>query len=490
MISKGFQEMDKKQIILTAILSFAILPLAHPAFAQNDPDSWTDRLELDSQLIFQYIYEENPDLTTDAEDTEDSLSEQFQFSAGANITNNLTGFMRARALNINGDSGFDDDTGETETLDETFLELRQLWIRYDHLARIVPLYLQVGRQRLQEPRAIWWNSNNDLIKLSYDGTIYSGFLAAGEDLASYRAGTDEDYEKDDEDRLRILGELSWQYRYDHFLEGRFVYENDYSDLEPVGAFQDADDRDIEDNNALWAGARVAGTYVPDNTWLRIFKYRADLIGLVGEVDEIQSITVNENTRQVTGSTNRDLRAWAFDSNVILFPEMWSGPAFTLGYAFASGDDDPDDDTDNAFRQTDLEGNSSRIGLERKQQRNYGEVLRPELSNLHILSAGIDVPVTEYSDVSLTYFYYHLDEEATDLRSDGITARMNGTDKSVGQAADFIVNVGLGDEIGYQTKFIDGVDFRFVAGSFFPGDAYNITGDDNVYRFFTELRFRF
>ncbi len=484
--------MRRKNIPLT-LTTGSLLGLAaffpYSAMAQ-EYQSWRNRIKVDTQLILQYINEENPDLTTDNENNKDSLSTQLQVTAGARINEHLSGFISARGLNINGDSGFEDDTGETETIDDAFLELRQLWLRYANIAQIAPLYLQVGRQRLREPRALWWNSDNDLVKLAYEGTVLSGFIAAGEDTRSYRAGSDNDFRKDDENRFRTLGELSWQYKYDHFLEGRFAYEKDHSGTEPAGSFIRADNRDDEDLQALWVGPRLTGTYIPDRSWMRVIKYRADIVGLVGEVDEIRSTRVNDSTRQVTGSVNRDLRAWAFDGNVILLPGIFGNPALTFGYAFGSGDDDPDDGKDNAFRQTGLEGNSSRTGLERKQQRNYGEVLRPELSNLHIASAGASIPISDHSDVGLTWFYYRLDEKATDLRSDGITATMNGRNRSVGQAADLILNVGIKEELGIAPPMINAIDFRFVAGSFFPGDAYDVTGDDNIYRIFTELKFRF
>jgi alginate production protein len=193
---------------------------------------------------------------------------------------------------------------------------------------------------------------------------------------------------------------------------------------------------------------------------------------------------------VTGTDNLDVSAWAFDSGVALAPRMIGSPVFTAGYSFGSGDDDATDGTDNEFRQTDLQGSSSRIGLERQQQKNYGEVLRPELSNIHILTAGVGVPVTEGTDIGLTYFNYHLAEDATSLRSSGISAPMNGTDKDIGQAADVIINVDIDKELDMSSRYVDDIGFRLVLGSFFAGDAYEPNTEDDAYRIFTELRFRF
>jgi hypothetical protein len=457
---------------------------------QAEEEDWKARTDIDAKIRLQYITEDNPDLTTDREDRENSVSEQLEVSVYSDISDNFSAYARVRGLNIDGESGFDDDTGKSETVDESFLEIRQLWGRFEHIAGVVPLYIQAGKQRLREPRALWWNSNNDLVKVAYDGTITSGFIAVGENLNSYRTNTDSDFEEDDEDRFRILGEASWQYSYDHFVEGRFLYEMDHSGTEPAGSFLDPDNRDREDNNALWAGVRLSGNLIPKSAFVKTCKYRVDLVGLTGETEELESRYIDENTRMVTGSTERDLRAWAFDGGLIIFPDIIGKPAVTFGYAYGSGDDDPDDNTDNAFRQTGLEGNSSRIGLERTQRKNYGEVLRPELSNLHIAYANIDIPISKHSDTGATYFYYHLDEKASDLRSDGITARMTGDNKSVGQEVDLFLNIGIDEEFGIKIPKVRDIDFRVAAGGFFPGDAYDIEGEKNVYRIFTELKFRF
>src|SRR5690606_28293152 len=115
-------------------------------------------------------------------------------------------------------------------------------------------------------------------------------------------------------------------------------------------------------------------------------------------------------------------------------------------------------TDHAFRQTGLDGGNSRLGLGRTFHKNYGEVLHPELSNLHILTAGTDIPVTEHTDMGLTYFNYRLVRENTSLRSSGITAPLSGTDKDIGQALDFVLNVDLDDELGFKTPHTDDTAF--------------------------------
>jgi len=461
--------------------------LASPAFAQ---DNGTPKIDLDAQLILQYYLEDNTDLSSANDEQEHSLSEQLKVTARAHLSDDLIGFAHVRALNTDGDAGFDDeDSGVNSTAEDSFLELRELYLEKMELFSVIPLSLQVGRQRVKEPRSLWWNSDNDLVRINYDSTLLSGFIAAGENLGSYRT-SDGDFNEDDENRFRTLGEVSWQYRYGQFLEGRFLYEDDHSGLESPGTIIANNDRDNEDQNVVWLGVRAKGDF-GEPMGSSSLKYRADLIGVVGDEDALLSTAnAGTNTRTVTGSRSRDVEAWAFDGGITADPGKRGGILVLGGYAYGSGDDDPTDDTDEEFRQTDMQGTSSRMGLERTQQKNYGEVLRPELANLHILNAGAAYPVTDATDVSLTYFNYHLAEDDTSLRSSGISAPLNGTDDFVGEAVDFIFNIDIDDEFSFVLPFGKDLDFKAVAGAFFPGDAYSPNDSEEAFRIFTELKLRF
>ena len=451
---------------------------------------WKERTDIDIWTRLQYIGEESNDLGTNNEDYEDSFSQQLQLMVETEFTPDVIGYFHGRAINIDGDTGFDDDTGEAVPLNQSFLELRELYMRFEDVLGIDPLYLQVGRQRLREPRAIWWNSDQDLAKVGVQSSLFSAFVAAGEDTNSYRTTTDNDYEEDDEDRFRILGEVAWQYQYNHFLEFRTLYEHDHSGLEPVGSRIRQDNRDDEDQEVIWAGVRSAGTWRDAVQGVKNIKYQADLIGLYGE-EELLDSTAGGNFRTVTGSRSRDVRAWAFDGTLIVDPYDKKGPVFNLGYAFATGEDDPNGSgTDNEFRQTDLDGNFSRLGLERNLQRNYGEVLRPELSNLHIASAGVAYPFSDYMDVNATYYHYRLDEDATSHRSSNISAARSGNDKDVGQALDLALYVDVDDEFSLDIPYTRDLDFRLIVGSFFPGDAYEPSGTNEAFRIFSEFKFSF
>lgn len=470
------------------ISAACLLSLTAPAFAQEN-SSWKDKIDLDTRLTLQYITEENTDLGTANQDMEDSFSQQLQVMMGVNFTEDLYGFVHGRGLHIDGETGSEDDSGASVSTDQDFLELRELYLHQKNIGA-EPWSVQLGRQRIREPRALWWNSDNDAVRVHYNTTLLNGFVAASQNLSSYRSNTDSDFREDDEDRFRVLGEASYQYKYQHFIEGRFLYEDDHSGLESTGSLVNALNRDNEDQQLGWAGVRLTGQFDNPIPAAASIKYRADVMGVAGEEDMlITAAGPTPATRRVTGSTNRDVLGWGMDAGAIVDPGEKGGTAITVGYAFGSGDEGGTG-TDHAFRQTDMQGSSSRIGLERQQQKNYGEVLRPELSNLHVVSAGAAYPVTEATDISATYFYYRLDEDAGGLRSSGISAPLNGTDKSLGQGLDLILNVRVDEEFQTKIPLTDSTNFRVVAGSFFPGNAYGPADDEAAFRLFTEIRFRF
>ncbi len=142
------------------------------------------------------------------------------------------------------------------------------------------------------------------------------------------------------------------------------------------------------------------------------------------------------------------------------------PRLMLGYAFGSGDSDPDDDRDHAFRQTGLQGNEAELGGV-SSLKFYGEAFDPELSNMSIFTAGIGAwPIEDFS-VDLLYHYYRQDKASDELRDAALEADPTGRDKDLGHEIDLV--------LGYAG--IEGLEFRGFLGYFMPGDAFGSGADD-------------
>ena len=163
-----------------------------------------------------------------------------------------------------------------------------------------------------------------------------------------------------------------------------------------------------------------------------------------------------------------LSGYAFDVGFTYrFPDLALSPNFTLGFAFGSGDGNPADTTNTAFRQTGLQSNEGRFGGV-TQFKYYGEALDPELSNLEIFTAGIGFRLLPNAFVDLVYHHYRLNRFAEELRGSAITALMNQGDtplsKHVGNEFDVI--------LGFRNLFgLRRLGFEVRAGWFFPGSAF-------------------
>lgn len=178
---------------------------------------------------------------------------------------------------------------------------------------------------------------------------------------------------------------------------------------------------------------------------------------------------------------RDLHAYGFDfGSTVKFPDLALSPNLTVGYAYGSGDDAPNNGRNTAFRQTGLQSNETRFAGVSKFK-TYGEALDPELSNLQILTLGLGFRATPSSTVDLVYHHYRLNRFADALRNSALTAEINQIDaapsKKIGNALDLVI--GLRNVFGVRKL---GIDLR--AGLFFPGNAYRRndgTDEDPQYR---------
>ena len=138
----------------------------------------------------------------------------------------------------------------------------------------------------------------------------------------------------------------------------------------------------------------------------------------------------------------------------------SSPHLILGYAFGSGDSDPDDDRDRAFRQTGLQGNETEVGG-LTPFRYYGEAFDPELSNLSIFTAGLGARPTAELSADLVYHYYLQDHAADELRDSALDAEPTGQSRRLGSEIDLV--------LGFEEEG----DFRIrgFLGYFMPGRAF-------------------
>jgi hypothetical protein len=144
------------------------------------------------------------------------------------------------------------------------------------------------------------------------------------------------------------------------------------------------------------------------------------------------------------------------------------PSITLGYAVGSGNPDPDSSTDRSFRQTGLHNNNGRFwGVD--NFRYYGELLRPELSNLHVLTLSVGLPLLRNSSVEVVYHRYWQDHATPFMKDARIKATPNGKDNDIGQEWNVVVGIE-------EWKH---VELELVAALLRSGNAYGSLSGENA-----------
>ena len=157
-----------------------------------------------------------------------------------------------------------------------------------------------------------------------------------------------------------------------------------------------------------------------------------------------------------------IKGYGLDIGATMSFQKDVGPYVTLSYAIGSGDGDKDSD----FRQTDLQGNSDKFGGV-ASFKYYGELLDPELSNLHIITVGIGYRFSSTASLDFVVHNYRQDEALDRLRSSDLDADPDGVNKDMGNELDMILGFNLSPNI----------ETELVLGYFQHGPAFDDDADD-------------
>ena len=309
------------------------------------------------------------------------------------------------------------------------------------LKNVVPgAKLQVGRQRFIDSRRWLFNENMDAIRLGYQYESFSVEVSASQLNLVQRNVLRREAEEDEETLLNYYAYADYKFgknKKSHV--GIFAL---YQDQQRLGTAQ-----------PIYVGLQLGGRLFGDlKYWLQTAVVRGtdDAKTIRGEAIDV-------------GLTQR-------------FGGSWQ-PSITVGYAYGTGDRNPDDNVDRSFRQTGFQGNSDKFnGVARFKY--YGEVLDPRLTNLMVFTGGVGIQPFEKTSFDVVYHYYLQDHASTRLRGSDFTIGPTGLSKHVGSEVDFIA--------GYQG--IPNLQTKFVLGYFLPGNAFADTSRDGA--FLASILFRY
>jgi alginate production protein len=326
-----------------------------------------------------------------------------------------------------------------ETIDNTQTPAVKLNLAFLTLKNIVDgVRLQVGRQRFIDTKRWLFNESMDAARLAYQYENISLELSASR-FSLFQTDLLNRERKD-------IGETSINYY--SYLDYKFGPKNH------VGVF------------ALYQDEQLLNQKHP------IF------VGLQSEGRIVKHLKYWLQTAIVRGTDgSRHIRGEAIDVGLT---QVFGGalePSITVGYAYGTGDSNPNDNVDTSFRQTGFQGNSDKFnGVARFKY--YGEVLDPRLTNLMIFTGGVGIRPGEKTSFDLVYHYYLQDHASTSIRGSDLTTDPTGLSKYVGNEVDLVA--------GYQE--IAALQTKFVLGYFMPGRAFTDTSRDGA--FLASILFRY
>jgi alginate production protein len=125
--------------------------------------------------------------------------------------------------------------------------------------------------------------------------------------------------------------------------------------------------------------------------------------------------------------------------------------------------------DGAFRQTGLHNNDGKFrGLTRF--RYYGEVLRPDLSNIAISTVALGIPVGKHSWIETIWHRYRQPVADNRIVGSRLNRNPNGIDKRLGDAFDVVISHR--PPSGWVLELTGGV---FRAGPAFGAQSGSVAG---------------
>lgn len=399
-----------------ALLAVAALLAAMPALAQDRDEAAPSLFELQPLVMFDSEVEENFDLDRDEQDRIVGVEPKLRLVLDIARDRRVSGFVEADVLR-----SFEWEQNEPEER-ERAVRVNQAYVRFADV--ITDLDLRIGRWLFRDRREWLIDENIDGAHLYFEREPWTVDAFAGRVNLVQRDVLDPLTRGDPEWDFALMADYA--VTVDMRLGGYLVYRR-----ELTGA------RD----RPLFLGLRSYGEVTPG------LAYWADLGHVRGYGD------------------GRSLRGFGLDvGGTYMVEDHPLRPRVTLGYAWGSGGDDGDG-VDRAYRQTGLQSNEDRLGGFAKLK-YYGEVLDPEVSNLHVATAGLGLTVGERLSIDLLYHHYRRVRSDQGLRDDALSRGPTDGSRHLGDGLDLVL--GFRPELPFE---IDA-----AVGWFEPGAAYRGGGE--------------
>jgi hypothetical protein len=405
-------------------------------------------------------YRKDFELEDEAEDDLFRLEQELQLEFFYRLAANVALFLEGK-VSYQADLYAEDGDRELERE----LARGETWLYVGNLLES-GLSVQIGRQSFEETREWWWDEDLDALRLHYDRRFLHVELGIAQEVAPVSTAEDR-VDPEDDDVLRLLGHVAWSWARRQRLEGFFLYQRDRSSRQSVGQLVPDDRQDPSDADLAWFGVRALGRLKFDR--IGRFDYWLDSAGVVGNEVLFDFEDTDGGPQSVSERRKHNVIGWAIDLGISWQTKLPWRPTLTLAYAVGSGDGQPGEGTDRAFRQTGLQNNNGRFrGVDRF--RYYGELLRPELSNLQIWTVALGFRFLQSSSVEFLYHLYWQVEPAPFLRDTRLRTDPQGERRTIGQEWDVVIGIEEWEHI----------EIELIGAAFRAGSAYGPLSGEMAY----------
>jgi hypothetical protein len=375
------------------------------------------------------------------------------------------------------------------------LQRKEFWLYFGRLFE-TPLAMQLGGQNYADDRQWWWNEDLDAARVRFESPTVNAEFSAAQQLLPRELGEDR-IDPEEDEILRLLGQIEWAWSTDQSLALRVLYHDDNSDgykfVEPNGEpcvaslpsggpvspfFQtgciDPDREDESDARLTWIGGSAAGRL---GLWqFGRLHYWLDVAGVFGD-ETFYDFSGDDSERRVSARDRHSVRGVGLDAGLIWEMSVPLEPTLTVGYARGSGRHNESETRQRGFRQTGLQRNKDKFrGV--ATFKYYGELFDPELANLEIWTFGAGIRFLRGSSLDVVYHIYRQDVASEFLRDVGFKRDPFGQSKDIGEEIDVILGIEEWERFEIKAVF---AMFR-TGQAFAPGDDQN--------SFLGSLRFRF
>lgn len=393
----------------------------------------------------------NFDLDRDARANRAKLEQELKFEASLSPRPDLTIFLK-----LEGDSEVDTWRQSGTKKRQNALERDQAWVFFAGVGGL-PLDVQAGRIGLIEPRGWWWDNDLDAVRVFLGNSYWLIEAGLARELAPV-ALDDDQIAPEHEDRWRAFGRAVWAWRKDHAVGAYWFATRDQSARPALGSRVEDTRADPIDDRLEWLGVRANGDELTAGG--HRFGYWLDAARLRGHYWKTDLASAGDHQLVAAGEHLKRVDAGALDVGVLWSLSGPAHPTAWLGWAAGSGDGNDADDHDHNFRQTGLHDNKARFGGV-KRFHYYGELFRPELSNLGVASLGLGARFFGNSSVDLVLHDYRQRRASPRLAPNRLGTAPGGVDPHLGRELDLF----------FAFRETKRLDFTLSLAAFRAGRAY-------------------